>query len=242
MSNNNINQMTNNTPQYIQLDPKLANQVLNNVLESCNMEPTSIPVEVLAEWGNFNKPKFKYAKRVTYFMLVILILIPLLFFKPTIVAERVDVNSGSLSEAVYEVSIKSVIPVKAVSATLDGVPIAIEQVDNKVYRTEVTKNGELVINAISFNGQLSKRNYEVNHIDTERPKFVSSRVEDGIVYITIEDTYSGIDFDNIQGLKPISIDEESGEIAFNIPDDVTTVIVSDKAGNELQLLLQPLSN
>lgn len=242
MTNKNINQLSYNSPQYVELDPASANQVLNNVLESCNMKPTSIPVEVLAQWGNFNKPKFKYAKRITYFMLVLLILMPLLFFKPAIVAERVDVNSGSLSEAVYEVSIKSVIPVKAVSATLDGVPVIIEQVDNKVYRTKVTKNGKLQFNAISFNGQVSNREYTVNHIDTERPSFISSEVRDGLVYITIEDTYSGIDFDNIQGYAPISFDKETGEIAFAIPNDVTTVIIPDKAGNELQLLLQPVSN
>ena len=44
-----------NSTEIPALDTQTANQLLNNVFEACNMEPNSIPVEVLESWGNYKK-------------------------------------------------------------------------------------------------------------------------------------------------------------------------------------------
>ena len=56
----------------------------------------------------------------------------------------------------------------------------------------------------------------------------------------VQDTYSGIDYGNIRGLKPESYDIEEGIITFRIPETPTSVIIPDHAGNELKLLVSPI--
>lgn len=227
-------------PQFRELDPKAANALLNSVFEECGMEPSSIPVETLASWSNYNRPKFRYAKRIIYIALLILILLPLLFVKPNIVAERVDVDSPV--NATYDISVKTLLPVKALSATLDGIPISVEQTGTKEFKATVTKNGTLEFTAITINGQLSRAQYKVEHIDMDSPVYVGSFCEDGMVHIIVQDTFSGIDIDNIKGLQPVSYSEETGDMTFVIPKEPTSVTVCDRAGNELNILISPVSD
>lgn len=70
----------------------------------------------------------------------------------------------------------------------------------------------------------------------DKPALSQSYTQGDLVYLVVRDTYSGIDYDNISGLTPQSIDAESGTIAFTIPDEPQTVTIPDKAGNELMLL------
>ena len=55
-----------NSTEIPTLDTQTANQLLNNVFEACNMEPNSIPVEVLESWGNYKKPAFDFGKMISY--------------------------------------------------------------------------------------------------------------------------------------------------------------------------------
>ncbi|MDD7718196.1 MAG: hypothetical protein PUJ11_01655 [Eubacteriaceae bacterium] len=241
MTNDNLTNKPNTIdPQFKDLDPQSANVLLNNVFEECGMEPSSIPVETLASWSNYNRPKFRYVKRIIYISLLILILLPLAFLKPNIVAERVDVDSPT--NATYEVSVKTMLPVKALSATLDGVPISVEQTGSKEFRTTASKNGLLELTAVSLNGQVTKAQYQVEHLDMDAPVYTGSFCEDGLVHILVKDTFSGIDIDNVEGLEPVSYSEETGDIAFAIPDEPTSVVIHDKAGNNLNILLSPVSN
>ena len=71
MTNDNLTNKPNTIdPQFKDLDPKSANVLLNNVFEECGMEPSSIPVETLASWSNYNRPKFRYVKRIIYIHLI----------------------------------------------------------------------------------------------------------------------------------------------------------------------------
>jgi hypothetical protein len=221
------------------LDTETANQLLNNVFSACDMQPNTIPIEVLESWGNYKKPRFQIAKKITYFMLVILILLPLMFFKPTIVADRSEI--GTTDAVTYEISIKTLLPISSVTAALDGEPVTLYTEDMRHYTAKLTKNGTFEITAVSFNGQTVTRTYTVSQIDTDRPEYVDSYSKDGYVYIIMRDTYSGIDYDNITGLKPEEYDENTGLITFKVPDEATTVTIPDKAGNETSLLLSPIN-
>ena len=41
-----------NNAEIPTLDTQTANQLLNNVFNACDMDPSSIPVEVLESWGS----------------------------------------------------------------------------------------------------------------------------------------------------------------------------------------------
>lgn len=224
-----------NTPM---LDIQTASQLLNNVFSACDMKPNSIPIEVLESWGNYRKPPFDGLKKAAFAIVLILVLLPLMFFKPTIIAERTDVNSTA--NAVYSIEIKTLLPVSSVSASLDGSPVALKAESSKKYTAELTENGTFEIATVAFNGQIVKREYTVAHIDNEKPEFVDSYSKDGYVYILVRDTYSGIDYENISGLEPEEYDETTGLITFRIPSDTVTLTIPDKAGNEISLLLSPI--
>lgn len=227
-----------NSTEIPKLDAQTANQLLNNVFEACDMEPSTIPVEVLESWGNYKKPTFDFGKMISYVFIVLLILLPLIFFHPNIAASRVNVNSAT--DATYNIRIQTLLPVKSVSASLDGEPVALIEKDQKEYTATLTTNGTLTITATTFNGQKATRTYAVTHLDTDKPEFIQSYTQDDKVYLVVQDTFSGVNYENITGLTPISYDESTGTIVFQIPETPQTVTIPDHAGNELTLLISPV--
>ena len=221
------------------LDAQTANQLLNNVFTACDMTPSVIPVETLESWGNYKKPSFNLGRFIAYVFTILLVLLPLMFFRPTIIAERTDVNSTS--DAVYDIHIKTLLPVSSVTAELDGIPVALSEASSREYIAKLTDNGSMTITVRSFNGQIATRTYKVSHLDTEKPSLIRSYSQNGLVYLEVLDAYSGINYDNITGLTPESYDISTGTIVFKIPDAPTTVTIPDNAGNELTLLLSPVN-
>ena len=227
-----------------ELDSATANKLLDGVFAACDATPSALPVEMLETWGNYRRTEFRIGRIISYVLLVVLILLPLMFFKPTIVAKRVSVDASN--NATYEIQIKTLLPVDGVTATLDDKAVALERTDSKHYRLAVTDNGVLKVQAYSINGQSITRSYDVSHLDKEKPQLVKSYTQDGSVYIVVRDTYSGIDYENIKGVdtdgnevKPDSTDEKTSTIVFKMPARAITVTISDKAGNELAILLSP---
>lgn len=220
------------------LDIQTANQMLNNVFTACDMNPNTIPVEVLESWGNYRRNNFHIGRVIAYVCTVLLVLLPLLFIRPSIIAKRTDVSSTS--NAIYHVEVRTLLPVREAYAELDGRPVSLVKTDSHSYTAELTQNGSLTLTATSINGQTVSRTYQVSHLDTDKPELISSHSEDGLVYLELLDTYSGIDYENISGLTPESIDTDTGVVTFHIPETPTTVIIPDNAGNELSLLLSPV--
>lgn len=216
-----------NNAEIPTLDTQTANQLLNNVFNACDMDPSSIPVEVLESWGNYKKPSFSLGRFLAYIFTILLVLLPLMFIHPTIIAERKNVKSAT--NAVYDIELKTLLP------------IALTKTGSHSYSAEITQNGTLTITAASVNGQTVTRTYQVSHLDTDKPELVNSYSQDGIVYLEILDTFSGIDYDHITGITPESVNTDTGVIAFHIPDNPTTVTIPDNAGNELTLLLSPVN-
>lgn len=234
----------NDLPEIPPLDSMTANQVLNNVLVACDRPLSKIPVETLEEWGNYKSYDFKICRRIACVILAVLIFLPLMFFHPTIIAERTNVNPSDA--ATFEVSVQNLLPVDGVSATLDGTPLNTERVDSKHYYVTVPENGTLKIKAVSLNGQITENTYEVTHIDTDKPQLSDYYVEDNYVCLIVHDTYSGVDYSSISAstssgdvVAPVFVDAESGTIVFDIPSQPVTVSVSDMSGNTLEILLSP---
>ena len=239
MDNQNI------TPESIpELDPKTANQLLDNVFAACEVTPNAIPLEILESWGNYKKTDFRIGRIVSYAILVLLILLPLVFIKPTIIAQRTNVDAAD--NAVFRIEIKNLLPVEGTSATLDGRPVALEKVDSKTYMAEITQNGTLEVQTKSWNGQKTVKTYEVTHLDTEKPELVRSYSDQENIYLVVRDTYSGIDYNAIIGtdadknqVRPVSFDKDEETVAFRLPSQPITVSIPDHSGNILQILISP---
>ena len=223
-----------------ELDTQTANQLLDNVFAACDMEPSVVPVEVLESWGNYKKHGFNLGRTLAYIFLIVLILLPLMFFRPSIFAERSDVKSAS--DAIYNIHIKTLLPLHSVSATINGTPVRLQEEGSKEFKAAISDNGTLKIKAVSFNGQVAARFYKVRHLDKEKPVLKDSYSKDGYIYLEVMDTYSGIDYPNIGGYAPDHFDTKTGMIVYPVPDAPVTVTIPDNAGNELVLLLSPVDN
>lgn len=230
--------------QIPELSADIASLLLNNVFAECDIIPNSIPLETLESWGNYKRTEFRLGRVISYTILVILVLIPLFFFKPTIIAQRTQVDSSTA--AVYEIQVKTLLPVDGVVATLDGDPLTLEKVNSRSYLTSIKQNGRLEIKATALNGQYSVKFYDVAHLDMDKPAFVKSYTENGMIYLILKDTYSGINYDTVEALDdnqgkvdPSSVDKKTGTIVFRVPTTPITVSISDNAGNTLQILLSP---
>lgn len=220
------------------LDTQTANQLLGNVFDACDMQPSSIPVEVLESWGNYKKPPVDFGKTFSYLFLILIILLPLMFFHPSVSARRINIDASN--DAVYQISVQTLLPVRSVHASLNGTPISLEKISSREYTASLSENGTLSVTATTFNGQSTEQTYEVTHIDTEKPQLIQSYSQNGVIYLVVRDTYSGVDYEGITGLTPESVDEETGTIGFQIPQTPQTVTIPDHAGNELTLLISPV--
>ena len=173
---------TNTNPDRIpELDSETANQLLNNIFAECEVVPNAIPLETLESWGNYKKTEFRLGRVISYVVLVILVLLPLLFFRPTIIAQRTNVDATD--NAVYEIQVRTLLPVDGVSATIDGTPVSLEKVNSKNYMVAIPQNGTLLIKATAMNGQYSVKKYEVTHLDMDKPELIRSYTENGYINI-----------------------------------------------------------
>ena len=126
-----------------ELDTQTANQLLDNVFAACDMGPSVVPVEVLESWGNYKKHGFNLGRTLAYIFLIVLILLPLMFFRPSIIAERTDVKSAS--DAIYSIHIKTLLPLHSVSATINGTPVRLQEEGSKEFKAAISDNGTLKI-------------------------------------------------------------------------------------------------
>ncbi len=74
---------------------------------------------------------------------------------------------------------------------------------------------------------------------------ISSEVDKKNVYLYLSDSGTGINYEDIEGVKgdgsivkPISYDKKAGCVVFAYPEDSLNVIIPDFAENTLQLVLR----
>ena len=195
------------------LEPQAAGELLNHIFARRDIT-WLIPMEILESWENYKS--LDLWEKVAVIFSWLLLLLPCLFLKPSIVAERTNVDSAS--NALYVIRIQSLLPVRSVNATLDNsTPVHLRKSGSKEYTAEIISNGKLKIKAVSMNGQTAVKTYTVTHLDMDKPVFIKSYTKDDLIYLVVQDTYSGIDYGNIRGLKPVSYDIEEGIITFRIP-------------------------
>lgn len=219
------------------LDSNTGNQILLNVLIACNAPPSTIPVSVLYSWKNYLQPEIYSCRFLIYAILGILLLLPLLFVPPSLSAEWT--YADGTNHAQYDVHINSILPLRLAQAELNGEPIRLNKVSMNHYKISVAENGTLNLYAAAWNGQHRTRTYEVQPFDNVAPVLLHSEIVDQQVILTLQDTYSGIDYENISGATPDSYDAEDCILVYNLPPSDITLSIPDHAGNILTLTLSP---
>ncbi len=225
------------------LDADTAAVMLENIFEACDREPNTIPLSVLMSYSNYRRERFILQKVLLVLVFLLFCLVPFLFVPPSFSVN--NTNIGTQKDPLYEVTVtSSLVPVKRVTATLGGTYIPIYETANHVYQVSPEANGELVITVTLANNQVNSQSILVEDVDVAAPTLLSNVQEGDTISLYVEDTDSGIDYDNVyavksdgETVKPVSIDEEAGRIDFAYPEYPMNIYIPDRADNVLHLVL-----
>lgn len=225
------------------LDPEMISQILTNVYDACEAEPSEVPIESLISYSSYRQERHVFQKVLVIAALIVFILLPFLFVSPKFEITQ----AGNIGQPKYIIDVDTFIPVNVVSATMeDGSNLVVYESGIHEYTVQPAKNGKIDINVILANRQYQKGTIEVDELDTTAPHITSHKTENDIVYIYVDDDGSGIDYDKVYGMsasgdtvQPLDYSGKGKYVAFAYPEESLTVYIPDMAGNMLNLLVSP---
>lgn len=225
------------------LEPTQANQMLQNVLDTCGYDPNTVPLPVLESKGAFYKKLITLPKLITVFAVAIGVTVPGLLIKPSFTVTRIEEMAY---QPTYEIDVASLLPIDFVSATLDGEEVALLSPGSKLFSADPGGNGTLTITVTLINGQSASQSVHVSGVDCEAPTVVIETYSDDCIRLYVTDELSGVNYETVYGIdengnkvEPLSMDPETGIIIFPYHKAVIDVYISDMVGNKTHMTVIP---
>ena len=174
------------------------------------------------------------------FVIVNGILFLLVAAKPAITIRVADTKDYRTTTAT--VTIKCLLPLKEITSTQEGAPLALEGGGKGQYTVQIVQNGVIEINAACINGMTDTRYEHVNILDDVGPMLGEAySIEEDVLTLTLDDSQSGLDPQSVYAttpsgasLSPTSIDKQTGTFTFDMSEGSLVVHASDLAGNAMQ--------
>ncbi len=224
------------------LDPQTADEILKEVFEICGREPNPTPTEVLVSYRNYRQERYALQKHVLDMVLLLFFLLPLLFILP--VFSLTPDREAEPGRPVYHIDVNTFLPISRVTAAIDGYNVSVYETDRHTYAIEPARNGNMTVTVTLANSQYVTQNILVDDVDRESPQLISSRQENGRLYLCFSDNDSGIYYEGIyamdtQGerIEPLSWDAGTGCVEFLCPTSTIHIYILDHTGNQLQLVV-----
>lgn len=228
------------TEQKPNLNLEQASKILANVFEANDVEPNSIPLEVLTSYSNYRKERFSLQRMIIVIILVLFFMLPFLFIPSDFVIQADDVLDAT--NPTYTLEVTSPMLVKRINASIDGRNIPVYEMDSHIYSIEPMVNGRMTVTVTLMNNQVSTQYIEVNNVDLKAPVMISSEVDKKNVYLYLSDSGTGINYEDIEGVegdgsivKPVSYDKKTGCVVFAYPEGSLNVIIPDFAETRCNL-------
>lgn len=225
-----------------QLDIDDASKILENIFAANQVEPNTIPLDVLTAYSNYRKERFSLQRTILVIVMVLFLLLPFLFIAPSFTIQ--SVTQELEANPVYRVEVDTFMPVQRVTATIDGRNVPVYEVDSHVYSIEPPVNGHMTVSVTLINHQTITHFADVENVDTEAPLVVSNNMDTENVYLYLSDAGSGIKYEGIKAVSlsgqevlPVSYDESTGCVAFSYPSESLNIYIPDNADNTLHLIL-----
>lgn len=225
-----------------QLDLDDASKILENIFAANQVEPNTIPLDVLTAYSNYRKERFSLQRTVLVVVMVLFLLLPFLFIAPSFTIQ--SETQGFEANPVYQVEVDTFMPVQRVTATIDGHNVPVYEVAAHVYSIEPPVNGHMTVSVTLINHQTVTHFIDVENVDSEAPLVVSNNMDEENVYLYLSDTGSGIKYEEIkavnlsgQEILPVSYDTSTGCVAFAYPQETLNIYIPDNADNTLHLIL-----
>ncbi len=231
-----------NNEKDMQLDPQVANQMLSNIFDACDIEKNSVPLEVLTSYSNYRKERFLFQKFILAAVMILFFLLPILFVAPKFTLEQKD---GEIFGKPYvELITSHLIPTDRIEAVMGDSKVPIYEMADGTYQIVPNKNGKLEVTVYLINDQYTTRSIQVTDVDTKSPKLISSERINGNLVIYFEENSGILDYENVYAqsvsgeiIKPISYDSTALSITFKYPSENINIYVPDKSDNTLQVVV-----
>ncbi|MCD8082684.1 MAG: hypothetical protein LUE86_03915 [Clostridiales bacterium] len=205
------------------------------------MEQTRRPTTRSA--GHARRKKSELPHILVFYILPYIVFNVIVFFCVTAMPEfDVDVaDTQDYLSTTVTMNLQSHFPTRSVTMTLNGEELELEK-DGRTYTAIVTTNGSIEATVVNVNGMTSKIYDHVNVLDETAPTFDGDPViNDGVIYMAITDSQSGVNFDSIYALNslgetltPLTVDRSANTLSFEMDPDGLRVCAQDMAGNEVQ--------
>lgn len=216
--------------------------MLDSIFEDCERDHNTTPVEDLASYTVYRKERYNVQRAILAAGLAVFMLLPLCFVLPEL--DLQESGSGTRGLPVYDVSVKSVLPVGKVLATIREVELPVYEVSGKEYTVEPTGNGRMTVSVELINRQKAVKQADVDAVDSSAPRLTDNKSGKDTITLTAADDGIGVDYHGIYAetgsgakIKPLSADEESG-IVFPYPEEDWDIYIPDHLGNILHLSLK----
>ena len=231
-----------NNEKDMQLDPQVANQMLSNIFDACDIEQNSVPLEVLTSYSNYRKERFLFQKFILAVVMILFFLLPILFVAPKFTLEQ---KEGEIPGKPYiELITSHLIPTDRIEASIGNTKIPVYEMADGTYQIVPNRNGTLDVTVYLVNDQYTTRSIEVTDVDTQSPKLLSSERSNGNLVIYFEENSGLLDYENAYAqtmngdiIKPISYDSTALSITFKYPTENLNIYVSDTSNNALQVVV-----
>ena len=226
------------------LDDGIAQRLLENVFEACDMETNTIPLNVLSSYSNYRKERFALQKLILIFFMTLFVLLPVLFVPPSLSLRPAEDSPSYAPE--FSLDVQSYfLPIDRVTAVIDGHNVPVYETDVRSFAIQPNSNGLMTVTVTLANNQYQTQTIEVKGFDRDAPSLLSHALRDGKLYLKITDGEgSGLDLQHIRAIdengdtvKLLSYDEETQELVFDYTRRSMNLFIPDLAGNNLQLVL-----
>lgn len=225
--------------QYPELSPEAAEAIIAQVFEKCGQEPNQTPLSVLTSYSLYRRDRFSLQKVIIAMALCVFLLLPAVFIAPRYAVEEVSRSTTGIPT--FRVTVTNWLPVRLVSANVDGHPVPVYESESEVYTVEPTINGTLTITVTLANRQYSVWSTQISGIDAKAPTLVSSENRGGVIRIYYEDAGVGCDGKDSyavgsQQITPLDYNNDECWVEFPLNESMN-VFIPDRNGNVLQLLI-----
>lgn len=219
-----------------------ASRILENVFIKNQVEPNSIPLEVLTSYSNYRRERFSLQRTILVIIMVLFFILPFCFI-PASFSLSAETEAYAANPT-FSLHVETKMPVRYITATINGRNVPVYEVDTHMYSIEPAENGIMTVTVTLMNNQQETKSVEVSNVDVEAPLVVSNDIDSDYVYLYLSDSGSGIDYEGIQAVsldgtvyKPAFYDEATGCVAFTYPSESLNVFIPDHAENSLHLIL-----
>lgn len=226
------------------LNVEEAEQILECVFQENQAAAHSVDLKKIVSYSNYRRERFLLQKAALIAMLFLFLLLPLLFLAPSFTV-RSDAETYSAKSS-YTMEVASLLPVKHITASIDGRHVPVLETDFHQYSIRPGANGRLSVTVTLVNGQYTTHYTEVSNVDTTAPVLISHQLKENSVHLHLSEDGSGV---NYQGMKAVtangeetdlnilSYNSQTGLVVLAWPEEPVTILIPDYAGNILQLSL-----